>query len=56
MEFNSLTPGEWAAIALALYEILSRIIKTNKTWSLIGKILLVLTQVSDKLDRNTLKK
>ena len=35
----------------ALYETLSRVVPTSKTWSLIGNVLKVLTIVSNALDR-----
>lgn len=44
------------AIVLAIYETLSRFIKTNKTWSIIGKVLEVLTYLSNLLDRKNVKK
>jgi len=39
------------AILVAIYEALSRVIKTNKTWSIIGKLLEFLTWLSKTFDR-----
>lgn len=44
------------SVVLAVYETLSRFIKTNKTWSIIGKVLEVLTWLSNLLDRKHEKK
>lgn len=41
---------------VACYEALSRIIPTSKTWSIVGKVLEVLTWLSNLLDRKTQKK
>lgn len=41
----------WIAIALSIYETLSRVIPTNKVWSIIGKILQLLTYLSNLLDK-----
>lgn len=43
-------PQEYTAVALVIYEALSRIIKTKKTWSIIGLILKALNSVSGALD------
>ena len=39
------------AILIACYEAVSRLIPTSKTWSIIGKILELLTWLSSLLDR-----
>ena len=44
------------AALLSSYEILSRIIPTSSTWSLIGKILSILTKISDALDNKKAKR
>lgn len=41
----------WIAVLLSIYEILSRVIPTNKVWSIIGKIIQILKAISDALDR-----
>ena len=48
----------WSVILTALaalYEVLSRIIPTSKGWSIIGKVLEVLTFLSNKFDRRNKK-
>nr|WAE43700.1 MAG: hypothetical protein [Microviridae sp.] len=40
-----------AVVVAGLYEVLSRVIPTNKTWSLIGLIINALKSLSDSLDR-----
>lgn len=44
------------ATAVGIYEVLSRVVKTTKTWSLIGNILKVLTYISDLFDNKTKSK
>jgi len=39
------------AALLSSYEIMSRIIPTTKTWTIIGKILEILTKISNAIDR-----
>ena len=39
------------AILAGVYEVLSRVIPTSKTWSIIGKVLEGLTFLSNSLDR-----
>lgn len=39
------------AAAVAAWEVLSRIIPTEGKWSLIGKILEILTKISDVFDK-----
>ena len=39
------------SILVAVYEAISRLIPTSKTWSIIGKILEVLTWLSNLFDR-----
>jgi hypothetical protein len=39
------------AILAGTYEVISRLIPTSKTWSIIGKILEVITWVSNLFDR-----
>jgi hypothetical protein len=41
---------ELIAIIITAYEVLSRVIPTNKRWSLIGNILQILHKISDALD------
>lgn len=41
----------WLSVALGLYEVLSRVIKTSKVWSIIGNVLKLLVKVSESLDR-----
>jgi len=43
------------AILAGVYEVLSRIIPTSKTWSIIGKALEVLTFLSNVFDRKKKK-
>ena len=43
------------AILAGLYEVLSRIVPTSKTWSIIGKALEVLTFLSNLFDRRKKK-
>lgn len=43
--------AEWITVIVGIYEILARVIPTSKTWSLIGKILEVLTRISDVFDK-----
>jgi hypothetical protein len=38
-------------LLFGIYEVLSRVIPTNKTWSIIGKVINVLYEVSQKLDK-----
>ena len=39
------------AIAVGIYEVISRVVPTTKVWSIIGKSLEVLTFLSNLLDR-----
>lgn len=39
------------AIAAGTYEVISRLIPTSKTWTIIGKVLEVITWLSNLLDR-----
>jgi hypothetical protein len=39
------------AILAGSYEVISRLIPTSKTWSIVGKILEVITWLSNLLDR-----
>lgn len=39
------------AIIAGCYEVISRIIPTSKTWSIVGKIIEVITWLSNLLDR-----
>jgi hypothetical protein len=39
------------AIIAACYEVVSRLIPTSKVWSIVGKVLEVLTWLSNLLDR-----
>lgn len=43
--------NDWILAGLGIYEILSRLIKTNKIWSIIGNILNILHKISEALDR-----
>lgn len=52
---NSINLSLILAILAACYEAISRLIKTNKTWSIIGKLLEVLTWLSDLFDRKRKK-
>lgn len=38
------------SVAIGIYELLSRIIPTTKTWSIVGNLLKVAKRVSDGLD------
>lgn len=59
--FSSFTPGESEpfnfnlplilAILAGCYEVVSRLIPTSKVWTIIGKVLEVLTWLSNLLDR-----
>lgn len=49
---ENLNLAEWVSIAVGLYELASRVVKTTKSWSIIGNVLKVLHEISQKLDRN----
>lgn len=44
------------AVAIGIYEVLSRIVPTSKTWSIIGNVLIFLKKISDVLDFKKAKK
>jgi hypothetical protein len=37
-------------ILLGIYEVLTRVVPTSKSWSIVGKIIDILGGISDKLD------
>ena len=39
------------AVAVGIYEVISRVVPTSKTWSIIGKVLEALSFLSNSLDR-----
>lgn len=53
---ENLNWSEWIAIAVGVYELLSRVIKTSKTWSIIGNVLSFLQKISTSLDRRHVNK
>lgn len=42
--------AEIIVIVTGIYELLSRIIPTSKTWSIIGNVINILKRISDYLD------
>ena len=43
--------SEIVAVLLAIYEALSRIVSTSKTWTIVGRVINVLKIISDYLDK-----
>lgn len=39
------------AVAVGIYEVISRVVPTKKVWTIIGKVLEALTFLSNSLDR-----
>ena len=44
------------AILITLYEVISRSVPTSKRWSIIGNILKIIHNISDKLDNKKERK
>lgn len=45
-----------ALVLTGVYEVLSRVVPTSKTWSIIGNVLKALTYVSNLLDNKKIQK
>ncbi|GEM_PF-4453696 len=41
----------YLGVAIGIYEVLSRIVPTNKTWSIIGNVLNIAKKLSDSIDK-----
>jgi len=43
------------AVATGIYEVLTRVVPTSKTWSIIGNVLNLLSKISETLDNKKQK-
>jgi hypothetical protein len=41
----------YTSLILSVYEVLSRVVPTSKTWSIIGAVINAAKAISDKLDK-----